>query len=213
MARSDAFIFLDDVQFSKNGYTNRTRILTSGQPRWLTIPVSYGFGDSICDVTASDAGWKSKHLDTLGNTYRSALYFRDTRAKISELLDSLPRENLAVINQRLVEGIARLLEIDCRLYASSNIPIGKQSGDERLISLVRSIDGATEYLSGRGGANYQDESKFFDAGISLRYNDFSLPQYPQSSEVFTPGLSVIDAAFHLGWTGTAKLLSKLVPFA
>jgi hypothetical protein len=213
MARADVFIFLDDVQFSKNGYINRTQILVSGQPRWLTIPVSYRFGDSICDVKVSDDNWKSKQLDMLGSAYRSAHYFRDTRAKISELFDSIPSENLAAVNRRLVEGIAGLLDIECRLYASSDIPTGKLMGDDRLVALIRSVDGATEYLSGRGGANYQDELKFVDAGISLRYNDVALPQYRQSSEVFTPGLSVIDAAFQLGWAGAAKLLAKLVPFA
>ena len=211
MARSDVFVFLDDVQFSKNGYTNRTRVLGAGEPRWLTVPVSYEFGDPIRDVKASDPAWRSKHLDALSNSYRSAPHFRDTRSKLGELYDSLPDDNMATINRHLVDGIADLLSIDRLMLTSSDIPVGGLVGDDRLIALIKSVNGATGYLSGRGGDNYQDEAKFTDAKVSLLYNDFEHPQYAQGGGTFTPGLSVIDAAFHLGWEGTATLIAERVP--
>ncbi len=39
IARSDLFIFYDDVQYDKHGWRNRNRIKTPSGARWLTIPV------------------------------------------------------------------------------------------------------------------------------------------------------------------------------
>lgn len=176
--------------------------------QWLTVPVSYHFGDTILDVTVANPEWKSKHIDKLSTIYRFAPHFHETRSKLGELYDSLPNDNLATINRFLVEGIIGLLHIDRNILRSSDIPVRGLVGDDRLIALIQSIEGATGYLSGRGGANYQDESKFADANVSVIYNDFEHPQYAQGKRPFTPGLSVIDAAFHLGWEGTAELIAK-----
>ncbi|MCW3077781.1 MAG: hypothetical protein JWO32_2390, partial [Bacteroidetes bacterium] len=47
--KSDAFVILDNVQFTKNGYTNRNQIKTPQGPLWLTLPViqSGKFGQNI----------------------------------------------------------------------------------------------------------------------------------------------------------------------
>ena len=37
--KSDVFVFLDDVQYQKNGWQNRNKIRTSDGTMWLTIPV------------------------------------------------------------------------------------------------------------------------------------------------------------------------------
>jgi len=58
--------------------------------------------------------------------------------------------------------------------------------------------GADTYLSGSGGANYQDEEMFSKAGIRLIYADYHHPQYPQQFGDFIPGLSVIDLLCNCG---------------
>ena len=62
------------------------------------------------------------------------------------------------------------------------------------------------YLSGAGGAKYQDPEKFMSAGVSLRYLSFKHPIYSRSSANFHPGLSILDAVFHLGWEGARALI-------
>ena len=44
---SDLFIFLDSVDFQKNGLQNRNKILTSNGPAWLTVPVNQKAKDYI----------------------------------------------------------------------------------------------------------------------------------------------------------------------
>ena len=206
MAQSDAFVFLDDAQFSKNSYINRTRILGPSGARWLTVPVSYRFGDSISGVRPADADWRSGHLDTLLTCYRSARCFRAVWPERQGLYDRIPGGDLGSVNRRLVEGLATRLGISCRFEASSQFATDSLSSDDRLVALVAGFDPQGTYLSGRGGAGYQDPAKFMAAGIELRYTDFEHPSYDQGGSDFVGGLSIVDAVFHLGWNGASDLI-------
>ena len=54
IANSDVFVFLDDVQFSKNSYTNRVQVFGKDEKmRWLTVPVSAHSGQSINEIFSS----------------------------------------------------------------------------------------------------------------------------------------------------------------
>jgi hypothetical protein len=72
-----------------------------------------------------------------------------------------------------------------------------KTGDERLIDLIKNV-GGDFYLSGKGGANYQDESKFGSNGIELKYYDFKPPVYTQVWGDFIPALSIVDLLFNCG---------------
>ena len=208
MAQSDVFVFLDDAQFSKNSYINRSRILGPGGPRWLTLPVSYGFGDAIASVRVAETEWRSRHLDSLLTSYRSARCFREVWPAVQKLYDGIPDGGLASINRRLVEGLATRLGISCRFEASSQFATDGLTSDDRLVALVAVIDRQGTYVSGRGGAGYQDPAKFAAAGLKLRYSDFEHPTYDQSGSPFVEGLSVVDAICHLGWKGASELILR-----
>ena len=98
------------------------------------------------------------------------------------------------------------LGISCRFEASSQFATDGLSSDDRLAALVAAIDPEGTYLSGRGGAGYQDPAKFAAAGLELRYTDFEHPSYDQGRPDFVEGLSIVDAVFHLGWKGASDLI-------
>ena len=58
MAMSDVFILLDDVQFSKNSFINRSQVLVEGK-KWLTVPAKPPFGTAINAVELRDLSWKT----------------------------------------------------------------------------------------------------------------------------------------------------------
>ena len=66
-----------------------------------------------------------------------------------------------------------------------------------LINICREL-GADTYLSGSGGANYQEEEEFRAAGIKLVYIDFKHPTYPQLYGGFVSGLTSADLLFNCG---------------
>ena len=66
MSRCDVFVYFDDVQYTKNDWRNRNRIKTKDGIQWLTVPVSYKFGQEIRDVAINNTyPWKRKHIHAL----------------------------------------------------------------------------------------------------------------------------------------------------
>ena len=51
--QSNVFVFLDDVQFQKNGLQNRNQIKTPQGKTWLTLPINHSFGQLINEVNIS----------------------------------------------------------------------------------------------------------------------------------------------------------------
>jgi hypothetical protein len=206
IALADVFVFLDDVQFSKNSYTNRVRILGDGRARWLSVPVSVHLGDTIRAVHPARADWSGSHLDTLKTFYRHAPAFNTVWPRVQEIYHTAPSADIAGINRALVEAVAGELGLACRFLASSDLDTGEATGDDRLARIVSDLAPGGTYLSGEGGSKYQDPGKFEAAGITLRYPGFQHPTYDQGGTPFVAGLSVLDAAFRLGWRGAAGLL-------
>lgn len=137
IAKSDVFVFLDDMQFSKNGYCNRVRILRGGKVAWLTVPVSHSFGDAINRVATAQPDWADRHLDALKSAYSNSPSFNEVWGHIDEMYRSIPDGSLAEINRYLVEAFASKLGLSCKFAQSSEMEMGDARGDDRLVALMR----------------------------------------------------------------------------
>ena len=59
--KSDNFVFLDNVNFQKNGLQNRNKIKNSNGEFWLTVPILHNTGQKIIDVKINNKiNWKKK---------------------------------------------------------------------------------------------------------------------------------------------------------
>ena len=208
IAKADLFVFLDDTQFPKQGYVNRVQILDNGEPSWLTIPARPSLGTPIGETYTAQEGWPGRHLSRLRNAYRKAAAFPEVWPTVENIYGGLdPNSTLASINRQLVIEIAALLGLTCRFVLASVYPNSTDlAAGDRLVDIVTQA-GGTAYLSGRGGAKYQDPAAFEAAGLDLVYTTFKPRPYAQASQEFAPGLSVLDAVFNLGFeTAAAHLL-------
>lgn len=207
MARSNAFVFLDDVQYSRGSYTNRVRIGRTGDAVWLTQPVKREFGAAICETAFSVDDWPARHLDTLKGTYCHASAFNETWPLVRAIWEEIPRATLAAANRHIVESLAELLGLKPQFFISSALPTGATTGDARLAQIMRAVaPGGGVYLSGKGGSGYQSPDTFSAEGYALRYAGFKHPQYSRGDEPFIAGLSVLDALFHIGADTTRRLV-------
>jgi len=212
LSQADIFVFLDDVQFSKGSYTNRVQILTPSGVKWLTIPVKVNLGQAITEVCFADFDWRTRHIDILSNAYVGAPEFSIVWPEIKEIILDANVDSLAEVNISLVTSLASKLGVICQFRRSSELQLASGS-DDRLIEITSQLAPGGTYLSGKGGAKYQDPEKFLRAGLNFAYLSYDPPAYQQShlSEKldFVPGLSVLDAIFHLGWKGTAELIAEV----
>ena len=65
--KSDVYIILDDVQFSRSGWTHRDKFLSKDRKiQWLTVPIKKkgNFFSKISDVQIDyQTNWIDKHLN------------------------------------------------------------------------------------------------------------------------------------------------------
>jgi hypothetical protein len=197
---SDAFVFLDCVQFTKGGYQNRVKIKTPNGPLWLTQTVikSKRGLQSTKDVEFNNPDfWIKKHLKSIEANYRSTKYFNQLFPKITEYYINYSGLLLSDFNIGLIKLMCRHMGFCEKVfYKSSELNI-ESSQTERLLAICKRI-GGNEYLSGHGGKDYQTESVFKENNIKLKYIDNSYSNYKQSWGEFQRGMSIIDLCFNEG---------------
>lgn len=195
IASSDVFIFLDSVQFEKNGWQNRTRYSTSGGLKFLTLPVRQSGivsgGKPIAEIELADTCAAQKHWQTLRQRYRKEPGW----PRVADRLEAvLRREYDRLLPLALATTMLTLELFQVRpqtVLASELSVVGKKS--ERLVNLVKAVSG-THYLSGAGAREYLEPRLFGASGIGMSYQEFAHPLYPQlSGTPFMPG------AFALEW--------------
>lgn len=200
IAASDMHIVLDHVQFEKNSFINRNKIRTREGSAWLTVPVATKghFGDLPIDgveIVAANA-WAPKHYQTLLHAYRKTAYFGAHEAFFSEMY-ARPWARLRELNEHATSYLLDALNIRTPLVRSSTLGARSQKS-ELVLELCREA-GATTYLSGPFGRDYLDEAAFQRAGISVRYDDYVHPAYPQAFQGdFIPFMSIVDLLFNAG---------------
>jgi hypothetical protein len=199
MAQADLFIVLDHVQFERGNYQNRTRVRVNGAPHWLTVPVEqHSQKERIADKRVENRlDWARAHFETLRRAYAGAGYFNRYAADLRAIY-STQWERLADLNDALLEILRRAFDIRTPLVKSSTLGVGGQKS-ELVLNLCRAV-GAKALLVGLGGSReYLDRAAFAEAGIELRFQEFTHPQYVQrGAGPFTPGLSAVDLLFNCG---------------
>ena len=201
MGLCDAFVLLDNVQYPRREFCNRTRVKSSQGAVWLTIPVIRGnvnqqIGEVKLFEPKRNLAQQSKRLH---HYYGQAPYYR----LLATYLESVFAEDwaeLLPLNVALIKALADILGINTPLLLASGL--GESSGvkSERIIAICQQL-GADAYLSGQGGRAYNDPKAFAAAGLKLVYQNFTPPVYPQGGEAFIPGLSVLDL---IAYTGLAS---------
>lgn len=195
VAQADVFVLLDNVQFKKNEWQNRNRIKGASGPQWITVPVRRRFPQTIAEVEVRDTEpWRRKHLRALDSNYRRAAHFEEVMAPIAEVLEQR-QTRLAPLNIELIRRLMRQLGIETRIVLGSAVE-AREDPTLRLIDLCLQM-GADTYLSGAGG-DYLDQSAFAAAGISLRFQAYRHPTYPQLYGDFEPYMSVVDLLMNCG---------------
>lgn len=205
-AACDLFIYLDNVQYQKNGVQNRNQINTTTGPIWLTVPVRANSDALINQVTMADQKWRRKHVAAVEQIYAKAPYIPLFKEGLKSIIDQ-EWPNLAELNIAVSEWMFQHLSINCRRVRASELNATGSKSD-LVISLCKSV-GATEYLSGHGAKAYQEESQFTNEGLRLRYHDFHHPIiYPQChpNSGFQPNLSALDLILNVG-PAAGKLVS------
>lgn len=203
--RADLFVVLDAVQFRKNYFQNRNRLLSAQGPYWATVPVLHHGVDKRLDLirTNETVRWREKYLRGVEQNYRKHPGFGLHFGWLDRILRS-GADRLVEINLAIFDAMAPSLGVSTRRVLASDLHAEGQKSD-LVLALCRKA-GATRYLAGPAGRSYLDLPSFETAGIAVDFHEFRHPRYPQRGATeFVQALSALDALMNVAEGGAALL--------
>lgn len=198
MARSDQFVFLDDVQFTRRDWRNRNKIRTRDGWAWLTVPViqKHKFDQSLLETKIDNSSnWKEKHRRTIRNHYAKAPYL-DLYFPYFETIFNKEWVFLVDLCLETTQHLKKILNITTPTQRSSRMEIAETKA-ERILAICNQL-GTTHYLTGDAAKNYLSQEDFLKHNVHLEYHNYRHPVYAQQFPEFVPHLSVIDLLFNHG---------------
>ena len=207
--QSEKFMILDDVKFKKSAWHARTIIKDRNDNIIsLIIPCKKNsLAINIKDVKISDHKWKKKHLKIIENIYKNTKYFNEVFEIILFILTQKSEFVSDYTNLCMKIFLERLGYNKKKIFIQSHEKKIDGKKNIFLINLTKKLGGDT-YLSGSGGKNYINEDEFKLNNLKHIFNSFNHPKYYQFGNKFIEKLSIIDAAFNLGFSELSNILTR-----
>lgn len=214
LARADSFVYLDNVQWIRQGRQHRTRLPSATQPEpeqknWLTVPVhGHGHRERTFREMEIDQSrnWTRQHWEQLELAYRDAPYFRSQLEPLLRpfLFETAPKYRFLIdLCEASVAMFWKPLQLGCSVWHASDLePEGKKSA--RLVSLCQSLE-ATEYYSALGASRYLELPLFREAGIKVRWQHFRASAL---NPLRASDYSILDWVAHCSWQEILAPLGK-----
>ena len=198
----DDFIFLDDVQYNRRSWQNRTYIKSynSNKRQWLSMSLKV----SSRELNINEAYLIQENLkyfrDQLYQNYKRAKFFDKYYNIFNEVLSKNINADLSSLNINIIEKICSILKIDLKYKLSSSFNTNKKK--ENLILDLLNKNNSTKYLANTGSIKYAGEDFFKSNNIIMKSHNYIQPTYKQlkfgQDGIFLDGLSIIDVLFNIG---------------
>jgi predicted nucleic-acid-binding Zn-ribbon protein len=193
----DEYVLADNLNYIKQGYINRNKILINKEPQYYRLPVHKPSQNKlICEHEISlDEIEIEKMLHTIQCEYRHAPNFERVYAHIKEVLEyGLTEKNLAAFLENAIKLTARELGIKTPiLRASKDVILDRDYKRENYVVATCKKLGGTEYYNAIGGTKlyFQDFFRANDLGLKFVKTNSDI-SYEQFGNEFIPNLSIID---------------------
>jgi hypothetical protein len=148
-------------------------------------------------ISPDEIGWRKKHLRIIQTCLEKAPFFDDIFPLVEAWLTT-EYSFLVDLNIAGIKMIAQILQLEPEFVRASDLQHHGQS-TRLLLNLCQQV-GVDHYYSSLGSKDYMEpeEYLFSEAGISLTYQHWEHPTYPQRGNDFVSHLSVIDALMNVG---------------
>jgi hypothetical protein len=208
---ADAFVYLDDVNYTKQDWRNRNRLKSPYGVKYITVPVENGDNGRVFikDVRISyERNWIGKMLAQIRDWYSKAPYYRRMMPIIGDVINRR-YERLVDLIYELNREIMRALRMSVPVYLSSSFKTAEDK-NERLVDIVKCLN-ATVLYDGKSAEHFIDRDAFRKCGCEVVFQNYQHPQYNQLWGPFESHLSVIDLLMNCGDVSMDTIMSSPVP--
>ena len=204
---SDKFVVMDDVQFEKNSFINRNKILQKNSEIMLTIPVkTKNYKEKkIKDIEIADHYWKNKHLKSIEQAYKKSPLF-DYIFSFLIPIYQIKSDFLIDYTNAYLDFFIKYLEIDTSIIWASDLSIKSKKLDY-VCELTEKLNGDT-FIFGAQGKGYATAEDLNSKKIIPYFQEYNHPEYRQSSKKTIPNMGGIDILFNENKANVTSLILK-----
>jgi len=196
--RADTFVLFDNVQFVRKSWQQRNRIKSSDGELMLSVSVLIkGEQDQQimnARINHSDP-WSKKHLKSIELNYRKSPYFEHYYPPLKKIYEE-KHETLLSLNQAIIEFQCQALNIQTKIVRASTLYNDNQ-GDALIAGICQKLESSILY-NAKGAQELIDLDYLKSKDITVQFQEFDHPEYPQQHKDFIPYLSCIDLLFNTG---------------
>lgn len=197
----DLFIVYDTVQFIKQGWINRNRILHPNRLNWqyISVPVEKSsfhssYRTPIQDVSISSTkAWQQHIIGQLAHYEKFAPFAREVINLVDDSL-AIQESSISRLNIHVLERCVNHVGLNFQYQYFSKIQMQMDvslSAEERILDICEYF-GATEYVNLPGGVDLYHPDAFERRNIKLTFRNLPTFVYPTGPYAFEPNLSIID---------------------
>ena len=209
MAIADKYVIYDDVNYIKQGWVNRNRILNKSQrkPEWLTLELSKASPNKLINEIEIGEN-KKKVLNKIKANYGRAPFFKQIYPLMENAL-YFKEKNLSLFLENAIKVTATYLGIDTKkLLRSSTLDKDNSlKGEAKVLDICVKLD-AKVYINPIGGKDLYTPDSFAKEGIDLNFIYTEEISYAQFGGDFIKNLSIVDVLMFNGMEDTQKFLGK-----
>ncbi len=195
----DIFIYADALQYVKQSWMNRNRIIgEDGNIKYLIVPLKKHHRDTPTNQieVSYNRDWENEMINQLGYYKKKAPYYAEVVDMLRELF-SKKYEMLADLDMASVDMVLERLGIQKRIHKLSDFtyPDPKTiATDEWGIQMCKffSDEGIDTYTNAPGGKAFYDPAKYEKNGLNIEFLQNNLRPYDQGLDHFIDSLSIID---------------------
>jgi hypothetical protein len=191
----DKFVFFDDVNFIKQGWINRNRILLNDNIYTFAIPVEDISSYRLISETkiSFKRDWGKKILKTLNQAYQKAPCYSIIMGILENIFSGNNVEFISELSKQSILKVNEYLDITAEIVYSSAVYMNSNlKGQTRIIDICRKETSDT-YINAPGGTALYNPVDFKNENIELKFINPGQIVYKQFDDnVFIPDLSVID---------------------
>lgn len=189
----DLFVICDDVNYIKNGWINRNRILLANQDYKFTLPIEKLSQNKLINELTIYNGElsKKKLLNSFEYAYKKAPQFKDIYPLLEDII--LNKENnLSKYITYSLKKISTFLNLDTKIILSSSIDKNNNLKKQNKVLEICHILHATDYINAIGGIPLYSREIFKQNKINLLFLRSKNIEYSQFKSPFISWLSIID---------------------
>lgn len=218
---ADKFIVLDNVNFTKGFYHDRTKYVNvDGEIKWLSLPIGQNFMLKCNEIKIADKSFLPKLTRTIESCYAKADYYRAEYKNLKSILENCITigETLVEINICIIKSLLNYLDIKSPEFILSSTLGEFSDRTERIISLCKLTNCDSLIIGGGKSLKEHDWDSVKAEGIKIYLQDYYKfhPIYKQVRRQrlgFEKGVSTIDALLNVGREKTREFIidSKFEP--